>query len=245
MPKGKNPLTKNGYKDATRNIKQINEWWDKHPDASIGIPTGKINGFFVLDVDIKRNEYGYIVVNGFETLETLNTKYGDLPDTVIQKSGSGDGNHFLFKYYNGIKNAGNILHGLDIRGDGGYIVAAPSIHESGNKYEWELSSHPEDTEIAEAPQWLIDIVKKTKGQDKKYKAKPVTEYLRILQGVDDGERNNSLMTLIGHLLARNIHYAEAFEIVHMWNENRVNPPLPADKVTTAFNNIMRRETEKR
>jgi hypothetical protein len=244
VPGRKNPLSSNGFKDATRNIEQINEWWIKTPNANIGVPTGKINGFFVLDVDIKRDKNGLIIKNGFETLEHLTDQYGKLPDTVIQISGSGEGNHHLFKYREGIKSDVDILPGLDIRGDGGHIVAAPSIHESGSKYEWELSSRPEDTEIAEAPEWLMKLIQQEKPTDKPHKAKPVSEYVRILQGVEEGERNNSLMTLIGHLLARNIHYREAFEIVHIWNESRVNPPLSADTVTTAFNNIMKKEAAK-
>lgn len=239
---GKAPLTKNGFLDATRDIDQINEWWRKIPNANIGIPTGEINGFFVLDVDVQRKD-GLIVENGFETLRNLSDQYGKLPDTVIQISGSGEGNHYLFKYHDSIKNNVKFLPGLDIRGAGGYIVAPPSTHESGNKYEWELSSHPSDTKIVEAPKWLIDHIQKPK-QKKHYKAKPTSEYVRIMQGVDDGERNNSLVMLIGHLLARKIHFTEAFEIVHMWNESRVNPPLSADVVTKAFNNIMRKEAEK-
>lgn len=241
-PMGKNPLTTHGLKDATRNMEQIKEWSDKFPNANIAVPTGSVNGFFVLDVDIKRDKNGFIISNGHETLENLTDQYGELPESIQQISGSREGHHHLYKYHDGIKNDVDFLPGLDIRGDGGYIVAAPSIHESGNKYEWEVSSRPLEVDIAESPKWLLDIIQKPK-QGNQYEAKPVSEYVQILQGVDNGERNNSLMTLIGHLLARNIHYAEAFEIVHMWNESRVNPPLSPDVVTTAFNNIMRKESE--
>lgn len=242
MPGAKNPITANGFKDATKDIKQINEWWEKYPTANIGIPTGEENGFFVLDVDVKRKD-GHIKNNGIEALEALEDQYGELPDTVQQISGSREGNHYLFNFHEGINNNADILPGLDIRGNGGYIVVAPSLHDSGNLYEWELSSRPLETEIADAPEWLIDLLKKPK-EGGRYKARPSSDYVRILQGVSDGERNNSLMILIGHLLARNIHPTESFEIVHMWNESRVNPPLSRDVVTRAFNNIMKKEAER-
>src|SRR5699024_11785804 len=82
----------------------------------------------------------------------------------------------------------------DIRGDGGYIVVSPSIHESGREYAWELDHYPSMMEIAAAPQWLLDaLLPKTNG---KFKARPVSDYINILQEVHEGERNNALMTLI-------------------------------------------------
>lgn len=149
----------------------------------------------------------------------------------------------LFKHVKGIKNKTNLFPSIDIKSDGGYIVASPSIHETGNRYEWEVEHLPSMMAIAEAPNWLLNIA--VYKVNDKYTPKPVSEYVRIKHGVSEGERNNALMTLIGHLIARNIDYREAFEIVHIWNECRVDPPLPHDVVTKAFNNILRRELEKR
>lgn len=239
--KGKHPATKNGFKDATIDERKIIEWWTERPYLNIGIKTGKRSGIFVLDIDTKvHSDTG---MTGIESLKELENKHGILPNTPIQITGSG-GLHYVFKYIEGIRNKGNIFPSIDVRGDGGYIVASPSIHESGDSYIWELSSRPSEIAIAEPPNWLVDklLNKDTKGQ---YKLKPTNEYIRILQGVEDGERNNALVTLIGHLLARNIDYREAFEIVHIWNESRVNPPLDSDSVTIAFNNILQREAESR
>src|SRR5699024_4806013 len=109
------------------------------------------------------------------------------------------------KYQDGVRNKGNLFPSIDIRGDGGYIVVSPSVHVNGD-YQWEVSNRPSEVDIAEAPGWLLESVK-TKHNGV-YKAKPVTDYIRILQGVGEGERNNALITLIGHLLARNIDYRE-------------------------------------
>ncbi|MDY0410128.1 bifunctional DNA primase/polymerase [Virgibacillus soli] len=231
-------------KDATKDEKQVIKYWSEKPYLNIGVATGKVSGFFAVDVDNKIHRG--TGNNGFETLEQLKRDNGNLPDTVEQITGSG-GSHFLFKYQAGIKNKVNAFPSIDIRGDGGYIVVSPSIHNSGNKYCWEFSSHPLKVEIAQAPEWLLNSISPQSENNgkRKYSAKPVSEYLSILQGVSEGERNNSLTTLIGHLLARSIDYREALEIVNMWNETRVNPPLEVDTVTTAFNNILRREAEKR
>jgi len=237
---GKHPASLNGLKDATKDESQIIKWWTERPYLNIGIATGQISGFFVLDIDTTIHKGSGMT--GHEALSELEKRYGDLPRTPQQITGSG-GLHYLFKYENGIKNRGNLFPSIDVRGDGGYIVASPSIHETGNKYEWEVNGRPSEIEVAEAPSWLVGALV-TKRTDGSYKAIPTSEYVRILQGVSEGERNNSLMTLIGHLIVR-LDYREAFEFVHMWNESRVNPPLGTDIVTTAFNNIPRREAEKR
>ena len=109
-----------------------------------------------------------------------------------------------------------------------------------------MSSYPGETEIASMPEWLITLLSKPSNNTKQYKARPSSEYVRILQGVSEGERNNALMSLIGHLLARDIDYKEAFELVHIWNESgRVAPPLSPNIITRAFNNVLNRELEKR
>lgn len=238
---GKHPATKNGLKDATKEEQKIIKWWTDRPFLNIGVATGQVSGFFAVDIDNKLHKG--TGMTGFEALEELENKYSKLPDTVQQYTGSG-GLHILFRYEEGIRNKGNIFPSIDIRGDGGYIVVSPSVHETGNKYEWDAEYHPLEHDIKVAPSWLNNILNQKNQPNGKYKPKPTSEYLRIFQGVCEGERNNALVTLIGHLIVR-LDYREAFEIVHLWNETRVNPPLEADTVTTAFNNILRREAEKR
>src|SRR5699024_6406877 len=168
-------------------------------------------------------------------------EHGELPSTPYQITGSG-GNHFLFKHVEGIGNKTNLFPSIDIRGDGGYIVVSLSIHESGREYAWELDHYPSMMEMAAAPRWILDALRPK--ANRKSKARPVTDYIHIVQEVHEGERDNALMTLIGQLIVR-LDFREACEIVHIWNESSVNPPLATDTVTTAFNNVLRRETEKR
>ena len=105
----------------------------------------------MLDIDTKSG--------GAESLDDLEMLNGRLPHTIEVITGSG-GRHVYFKHP-GIdlrNSAGRVGAGLDIRGDGGYVVAPPSLHPSGNNYCWEISSHPDDTPLADMPKWLLDRV---------------------------------------------------------------------------------------
>jgi hypothetical protein len=152
---GKHPVPNRGLSEATLIASQVELWWKRMPSANIGIRTGVDAGIFVLDVDIDEDAGK----NGFATLADLEAKHGPLPLTRMAITGRG-GRHYVFRHPGGdvrIKNSATTTlgNGLDVRGDGGYIVAPPSLHASGRNYAWE-----NDIEPADAPQWLIDMVKK-------------------------------------------------------------------------------------
>ncbi len=96
-------------------------WWDTDPDANIGIVTGSRSGIVVIDIDPGHG--------GYESLAELINQHGKLPDTPVARTGGG-GEHLFFKHPNiEVRNsAGRIGPGIDVRGDGGYVVGAPSIH---------------------------------------------------------------------------------------------------------------------
>lgn len=130
--KAKHPCTKNGLKGATTDETQIRKWWTHWPDANIAVATGQRSDIFVLDVDRKPD------VNGHDTLQELIDHYGLLPPTLMSRTGGG-GQHYFFRFpeREGIRNSeGKLGSGLDIRAEGGYVIVAPSIHASGNAYEW-------------------------------------------------------------------------------------------------------------
>ena len=116
---GKHPMTTNGFKDATRDESKIRDWWWNYPTANIGVPTGAVSGFDVLDVDPRHG--------GEQSLEDVESESGALPDTVEQQTGGG-GRHILFRHSVGMSSKVGVRPGLDYRADGGYIIAAPSIH---------------------------------------------------------------------------------------------------------------------
>jgi hypothetical protein len=148
-PKNKQPLVLCGFKDATTQEKQIRTWWSRWPDAMIGLPTGAETGVFGLDVD--RNER----TDGFAALASLEKQHGNLPETLRSVTPRGSA-HYFFTWHDAIKNtAGKLGLGLDVRGDGGYVILPPSRRDDGKSYEWTETSAP--TPI-EAPRWLIDLL---------------------------------------------------------------------------------------
>lgn len=120
--RGKHPIEGAWQKKATTDEKSIRRWWKQHPLANVGIATGKDSGIFVVDIDGPA---------GRESLKTL----PQIPDTFTVSTGSG-GLHFYFQYPPDfdIRNKQGHLPGIDIRGEGGYVLAPYSMHRSGNRY---------------------------------------------------------------------------------------------------------------
>ena len=126
---GKRPLTAKGFKDASKDIEQIKSWWTQHPDANIGLVTGKENNLLVIDIDVKGN--------GYQSLNDLENIVGQLRGGIEVITGSG-GLHIYLKYPENtlVKCSTRVLPGIDIRGEGGYVIAPPSLHESMRRYKW-------------------------------------------------------------------------------------------------------------
>lgn len=124
----KHPLTKNGLLDASDLEEDIEQWWKEWPWANVGIRTGEESGVWVLDVDAKSG--------GLETLAKLELEHGRIAAPVVL-TGSG-GRHYYFAWDSivEIRSHQGVAPGLDTRGTNGYVVAPPSIHESGNYYRW-------------------------------------------------------------------------------------------------------------
>ena len=127
-PRGKAPLTYSGFWDATTDPRRIEAWWRRWPGANVGVPTGGRSGLLVLDVDPRDG--------GPESLAELEREGGSLPETSRARTGGG-GMHVLFRYPAGEEvrsSAGRLGPGLDVRGEGGYVVVPPSRTRGG--YEW-------------------------------------------------------------------------------------------------------------
>ncbi len=159
---GKHPRTASGLNDATTDPAMIHHWWRKSwPGANIGIRTGQISGFFVVDVD---SHAYYNGKDGEDQLYKLEKQFDKLPDTLEVLTGGMGGRHLYFRYpgnVNGVKSRSDALGaGIDVRGDGGYVVAPPSTGV-GRDYEWEGSSDPFDgAQLADAPAWLVTKVER-------------------------------------------------------------------------------------
>ena len=156
----KEPFTKNGLHDATTDPPTIRSWWKKWPSANVGIRTGQASRLAVLDLDAKDIPVDVLM----EECERL--AGSPFPRTAMSKTGGG-GLHLLFELEEGqvVQNStGSICKNVDTRGEGGYIVAPPSLHLSGRLYEW--AEEDGDTGLeSECPPaaatWLLRLLKST------------------------------------------------------------------------------------
>ena len=150
-PKG----IKNWEQLATDDPARITKYWTNHPTHGIGIATGPLSGVFVVDIDPKDG--------GDDSFDALEARHGALPETVETLTGGG-GRHLFYRWPEGadIRNeaSGTLGVGIDIRGINGQVVSPPTIHpETGRAYMFEIEHDLLDgAVIADAPQWLIDLL---------------------------------------------------------------------------------------
>lgn len=218
---GKHPITEHGLKDATRDPQIIRRWWGRWPEANVAIATG--NGLFVLDDDPRHG--------GDLTLEALEVTHGRLPDTPTVLTGGAGFHHFL-RSPDGVEirnNVGALGPGLDIRGDGGYVIAPPSNHASGRTYAWECSLRVDELPIAPAPQWLLGLIAQasTSNNGKRFETPPK---------IPEGQRNASLFGLGRALHARKLNYEEILAALRAVNLARCQPPLDDAEVEKTAHN---------
>lgn len=228
---GKHPRTKNGLKDASADLATIDRWWGRWPDANIGVCTGSASGIVVLDVDPRHG--------GADSLTELERVFGPLPPTVETITGGG-GRHLFFKHPGGtVRNRSNIHPGVDVRGDGGYVVAAPSVHVSGGAYSWRPGRGPGEIGLAEIPGWLLPLLTTqnrrapaptTTTTDVTVLLKAAGQYVSKAASATEGSRNNAAFGLAGHVFAfqteagARLTEGQVLDVLRTWN-HRNAPPL--------------------
>jgi len=191
------PTTKHGRNDATKDPAMIDRFFRN--GAQIGIATGPESGLFVLDVDLDPKKQ----INGYITLEHLEKTHGPLPLTPCQKTGRG-GAQYLFRYVEGLKNStGKLGEGIDTRGDGGYIVVAPSRNSAG-PYTWVIP--PDAVPLADVPQWIIKALKapekplqprqpSTGDNERAYHLKLLGQAVAKVATSSDGQKHDVLLKM--------------------------------------------------
>ena len=134
------------YQSKCVSEKTLHDWFRHSPDYNVAIVTGALSGLVVMDVDPRHG--------GKESLRELEKEHGPLPQTVESITGGG-GRHVYFSHPGGeVHNRANIRPGIDLRGDGGCIVAPPSVHPSGKRYRWKKGHAPGEVKLARLPDWL-------------------------------------------------------------------------------------------
>ena len=234
-PRDKTPLVPWKIYQFRRPLEQELAKWFYSGQNNIAIVTGSISGICVLDFD-SSEAYREMKKRG-------------LPETPTVKTSRGY--HLYFKYSEGIKNAQNhdrILK-FDIRGDGGYVVAPPSIHPSGDRYQWVKGKGLDDVPLAELPERITGAMngsakksfggKNRRGINKLYK-RSIND---LLDGVDEGERHNAMTRIAGLLVSQPGSYE--FNLKHLLKINQKNrPPLSSSEVESILRGITRIEEHK-
>lgn len=229
-PRGKTPLTSHGLKDATCDPATIKAWWQRWPTANIGLPAGRAAGFVVVDIDPRHG--------GDVTLDELIARHGILPPTPESMTGGG-GRHLLFGYDERVRNsANNIGPGIDTRGDGGYIVAPPSVHASGKAYVWEWSGQPDEVPLAEIPEWLVPgaVAKFGNGPGNLSFSVEGIPAKATGEPVPEGGRNNAAASLAGQYITAGDSLHEVRRKLAGWNAT--NPrPLMANELDSVVASV--------
>jgi hypothetical protein len=155
-PHGKEPLVGQGFKNATRDERQILTWWDRWPDANIGVACGA-SGIVAFDVDSKGGADPREVLAEFELAGGVVTHTGEAPEPDEGKPDSLAGVRGAHVIYSGRMATTDKLKipGCEIRGEGAYVVVPPSVHPSGVEYDGEL---PPVAQLPPVPSWLLELV---------------------------------------------------------------------------------------
>ena len=193
----------------------VEAWFNNLTGAGVGVVTGRISNMVVLDVE---HDCPY-------PIEELLKKY---PTQMIAKSGGG-GWHLFYQYpvnQSRVSNRVRIFEGADLRADGGFIVLPPTMHPSGNRYEW-VRRGP----LGAFPSALLDLQSQPKASGDGW----ITEALR---GVSEGGRNDTCARLAGYFFKKGMNSDIVEALLLDWNE-RNEPPLPVNEVRTTIKSIER------
>lgn len=181
-PRKKEPLgllVPHGCLDATTDSTKIREWWGAYPDANIGIAAGKESQLTVIDLDGQA---------GQKAKESMG-----LLSSVVSLTGNGQ--QLFYAYDGALKNSvKNLADGLDVRNDGGYVVAPPSIHPNGKRYTWLVGP---TLNLPSFPSVLVNLAKQKDSS--RVSTVPIGWESELLNNLTEGNRNDSFARLVGKL----------------------------------------------
>ena len=230
LPRGKRPLVRwTPFQHRRPEPADVEQWFRRWPDANVGIVTGEVSGLLVVDVDAGHG--------GPERLAALEREFGEIEPTLECLTGGG-GRHLYFRHFGeAVPNRVGFREGLDLRGDGGVVVAPPSIHPNGRPYRWRDGQGPDALRPALMPAWLRRIV----AGNPRHQGHPLAHWRSLVaEGVEEGSRNATIASLSGHLLWHEVDPQVVLELLLAWNRARCRPPLPDYEVATTVDSIARR-----
>ena len=216
IEKDKKPLTANGFKDATTDPAKIEEWWAIHPNANVGIATGDMSGGLVaidMDIDKEKDKDGY-----HSFLKWCDDNFLILPDSWLSITGRG-GYHLFFKSLFPVPSKIGWLEDVDIRANGGYIVAPPSIHPNGTRYQWE--QEPSEYDLITTDDIDVEFIMNSVLVSNKSNTEP----LKVPEEIPEGHRDEFMFKLACKYQAMGMSDSEMEAALKVANNERCKPPL--------------------
>jgi len=209
----KKPLVKwKPYQDCPPTREEVKRWWIEWPDANIGLATGHLSELMVVDTDSQEATRAFV------------ENYPEAEKTLQASTGRDGARHFYFVFEPGITNdAGKVLGpGIDIRGEGGFVVIPPSVHANGRRYEWINRNNP----IALPPKLREKLLSRSKD------GKPGDVRLAPLVGeaIPDHQRNVTLASLAGTMRRRGMSEDAIRDALLKENSLKCDPPLEDSEV---------------
>ena len=226
---GKHPrIAWTQYQQRRPTAEAVRAWWTRWPNANVAVVTGAVSGLVVLDIDPRHG--------GDESLIDL----GTLPPTLTSLTGGG-GQHLFYAHPGTpIANGANLLPGIDLRGDGGYVIAPPSSHASGRQYSWDVST--EDLPPAPLPEAVTRHMggfRRGLAAGAEHRAAFDLDAL-LESGVAEGRRNDTMAQLAGYFIGEGKDRNEALILCSGVNATAFRPPLDPAEVRQTVDSIWRR-----
>ena len=226
QPRGKRPLVPwVEFQQRIAPVEQIDAWYRRWPDANVGIVTGRISGLVVVDIDPAHG--------GNDSLEAIAREHGPLREGLEAATGGG-GRHFYFSHPGvPVPNRVGLYPGIDVRGDGGCVVAPPSVHPSGGRYRWVSPRGPGEEGLPDLPAWAARML-----TAEQRRGRPLQQWRSLVrEGVEEGGRNSTIASLAGHLLWHGVDAGVVLELMLAWNRARCRPPLSDQEVAGIIDSI--------
>ena len=214
--KGKEPNTENVFKDASTDETVIRGWWERNPKANIGIATGDMSGGLVaidMDIDKEKGKDGYHTFKKW-----CDDNYLILPDSWLSITGRG-GYHLLYRSKFPVPSKIGWLDDVDIRADGAYIVAPPSIHPNGTKYEWEDA--PDECQLVSTDDIDVEFIMNSVIASNIKTNQP----LSVPDEIPEGHRDEIMFKLACKYQAMGMSDSAMLAALQEENRVRCKPPL--------------------
>jgi putative DNA primase/helicase len=233
---GKHPharLAPHGAKDATTDLRVINKWFADLDWLNYGVVTDTLP---TVDIDPRHG--------GDDAWLKLIRQHHDVHSWRVSTGGGGQ--HIIFGSVSTPVPNGKLARGVDVKGAGGYIVGAGSLHVSGKRYAWFPQCKPGEVELAAPPPWVLEQLEKPKQGKDGNRTRTPAYYRELIAPALEGERNDRIARLFGHL------YGSMFPdrvvlcgLVVAWNRLYCEPPLTDSEVIAIARNIAGCESRKR